>query len=179
MCTSDASQDLARFLLFFQKYSRAVSSQVWMHSHFLELGEEKKKKKTINSENLAGDVTDASICQDAPLLSGFSFQTWDASKIFQNNNNNNGLFQVRRSKTDLLRRRADLLGIHQHRRQLRGMLYAIRECRWLQPDGSPLRSSDHGVPQGKDVGRDSWKGAAGCFWQWGFPLDSALMFSLC
>lgn len=31
------------------------------------------KKKTINKENLAGNVMDALICQDAPLLSSFLF----------------------------------------------------------------------------------------------------------
>lgn len=36
MWMSDASQDIARFLLFSQKYNRAVHILVWMHSHFLE-----------------------------------------------------------------------------------------------------------------------------------------------
>jgi hypothetical protein len=36
MCVSDTLRDMARFLLFFQKYYKAVSSQVWMQSHFLE-----------------------------------------------------------------------------------------------------------------------------------------------
>lgn len=37
------------------------------------VGKKNNKKKTINNENLAGDVMDAPICQDAPLLSSFLF----------------------------------------------------------------------------------------------------------
>lgn len=79
---SDASRDVARFLLFSQKYNRAVigfgcSPTFWSQGK--------------HSKNLDRDLMDSSICQDVSLLSGFFFlpffsfffflKTWDASKI--------------------------------------------------------------------------------------------------
>lgn len=64
---SDALQDTAGFLLFSQKYNKAVHILLWMYSHFLE--SEGKKKQ--NNKNLDHDLMDSLICQDASLLSGF------------------------------------------------------------------------------------------------------------